>query len=243
VEQSTSAATRAGRPCCGRPGRAGSILELLDDVLEIDRASAGVFGWVEELTGMRIGALQALLAISQGADHPRAVALRTGQVDAATTATVETLVQRGLVHRHHHPCAPPNTSDPTLLHLTETGTVAVQQAQGIQIRLIEALALALGREHTSELSAGIKALANVMDADGSETTPTPGADNVIFVVGAQVPPPDAARERIFQHSLKLEDARALAAYGQNSSVGKILEIHQEQPGRIHIVLIHQTVGS
>ena len=71
-----------------------------------------------------------------------------------------------------------------------------------------------------------------------------GATNVIFAVGAQklVPTPDAARERIFQHSLKLEDARALVAYGQNSSVGKILEIDQEQPGRIHIVLIRQSVG-
>ena len=71
-----------------------------------------------------------------------------------------------------------------------------------------------------------------------------GAANVIFVVGAQklVPTPEAARERIFQYSLKLEDARALAAYGQNSSVGKILEIHQELPGRIHIILIRQSVG-
>jgi hypothetical protein len=31
-------------------------------------------------------------------------------------------------------------------------------------------------------------------------------------------------ERIYQHSLKLEDARAQAAYGQHSSVGKVLEI-------------------
>jgi hypothetical protein len=71
-----------------------------------------------------------------------------------------------------------------------------------------------------------------------------GAANVIFVIGAQklVATPDDARERIFQHSLKLEDARALAAYGQNSSVGKILEIHQELPGRIHIVLIRKSVG-
>jgi hypothetical protein len=71
-----------------------------------------------------------------------------------------------------------------------------------------------------------------------------GAANVIFVVGAQklVATPDDARERIFQHSLRLEDARALAAYGQNSSVGKILEIHQELPGRIHIVLIRKSVG-
>jgi LUD domain len=71
-----------------------------------------------------------------------------------------------------------------------------------------------------------------------------GAANVIFVVGAQklVPTLEAARERIVEHSLKLEDARALAAYGQNSSVGKILEIHQERPGRIHIVLIRQVIG-
>jgi acyl-CoA hydrolase len=71
-----------------------------------------------------------------------------------------------------------------------------------------------------------------------------GAANVIFVVGAQklVPDSEAARERIYEHSLKLEDARAFAAYGQNSFVGKILEIHQDPPGRIHVVLIRQPVG-
>jgi acyl-CoA hydrolase len=71
-----------------------------------------------------------------------------------------------------------------------------------------------------------------------------GAANVIFVVGAQklVLTLEAAHERIYQHSLVLEDARAIAAYGQHSSVGKILEIHQELPGRIHIVLIRQVVG-
>ena len=71
-----------------------------------------------------------------------------------------------------------------------------------------------------------------------------GAANVILVVGAQklVPTLEAAHERIYQHSLVLEDARAIAAYGQHSSVGKVLEIHQELPGRIHIVLIRQVVG-
>src|SRR5258705_10532111 len=71
-----------------------------------------------------------------------------------------------------------------------------------------------------------------------------GGANVIFVVGAQklVPTLDAARERIYQHSLKLEDARAIAAYGQNSYVGKILEIVQELPGRIHLVIIRQAIG-
>ena len=71
-----------------------------------------------------------------------------------------------------------------------------------------------------------------------------GAANVIFVVGVQklVPTLEAARQRIYQHSLPLEDARAQAAYRQHSQVGKILEIHQELPGRIHIVLIHHQVG-
>jgi acyl-CoA hydrolase len=71
-----------------------------------------------------------------------------------------------------------------------------------------------------------------------------GAASVIFVVGVQklVPTLEAAHQRIYQHSLSLEDARAQAAYGQHSQVGKILEIHQELPGRIHIVLIRQQVG-
>ena len=85
----------------------------------------------------------------------------------------------------------------------------------------------------------------IASASGSQlATYAWGAANVIFVIGAQklVPTLEAARERIFKHSLKLEDARALAVYGQNSSVGKILEIHQELPGRIHIVLIRKSVG-
>lgn len=71
-----------------------------------------------------------------------------------------------------------------------------------------------------------------------------GAGNVIFVVGAQKLVPDlaAAHERIHQYCLKLEDARALEAYGKGSRVGKILEIHEEDPGRIHVVLIRAVVG-
>jgi len=71
-----------------------------------------------------------------------------------------------------------------------------------------------------------------------------GASNVIFVAGAQklVPTLEALRDRIYTHSLVLEDARAVAAYGQHSVVGKILEIHSELPGRIHIVLVRQVVG-
>jgi hypothetical protein len=71
-----------------------------------------------------------------------------------------------------------------------------------------------------------------------------GADNVIFVVGAQKLVPDlaVAHKRIYEHSFKLEDARALEAYGKNSRVGKILEIHQEDAGRIHLILIRRKIG-
>jgi LUD domain len=71
-----------------------------------------------------------------------------------------------------------------------------------------------------------------------------GAASVIFVAGAQklVPTLEAARDRIYSHSLVLEDGRAVAAYGQHSYVGKILEIHAELPGRIHIVLVRQPTG-
>jgi hypothetical protein len=71
-----------------------------------------------------------------------------------------------------------------------------------------------------------------------------GAANVIFVVGAHklVSTLEEARERVYFHSLVLEDGRAVAAYGQHSFVGKILEIRQELPGRIHVVLVRQAVG-
>jgi acyl-CoA hydrolase len=85
----------------------------------------------------------------------------------------------------------------------------------------------------------------IASASGSQlATYAWGAANVIFVVGAQklVPTLEAAHQRIYQHSLPLEDARATAAYGQHSQVGKLLEIHQELPGRIHIVLIRKQVG-
>jgi len=79
----------------------------------------------------------------------------------------------------------------------------------------------------------------IASASGSQL-----ASYVIFVAGAHklVPTLAAAHERIYTHSLPLEDARAQAAYGQHSQVGKILEIHQELPGRIHVVLIRQQAG-
>ena len=100
---------------------------------------------------------------------------------------------------------------------------------------------ALGSVHAVTRRGGLV----IASASGSQLASYAwGAANVIFVVGAQklVPDAEAARERIYQHSLPLEDARAYAVYGQNSRVSKILEIEQEDPGRIHLVLIREVVG-
>jgi acyl-CoA hydrolase len=71
-----------------------------------------------------------------------------------------------------------------------------------------------------------------------------GAASVVLVVSTSKLVADlaTARERVYQHSLPLEDARAQAAYGQHSYVGKILEISQELPGRIHLVLVREPAG-
>jgi acyl-CoA hydrolase len=117
--------------------------------------------------------------------------------------------------------------------------------RGTQLKEIKAVAaqvdFALGSVHAITRD-GILVVAS---ATGSQlATFAWGAPKVIFVVGAQklVPDLEAARERVFAYSLPLEDARAVAAYGRHSRVGKILEIHRDDPGRIHVVLIRRVVG-
>ena len=49
-------------------------------------------------------------------------------------------------------------------------------------------------------------------------------------------------ERIREYCLRLENERALEVYGTGSRIGKILEIHEEDPGRIHVVLVRASIG-
>lgn len=116
---------------------------------------------------------------------------------------------------------------------------------GTQLQEMKAIAgqpdFALGSVHAITRDGAIV----IASASGSQLASYAwGAANVIFVVGAQklVPTLEEAHERIYRHSLPLEDARAYAVYGRNSRVGKILEIHEEYPGRIHVVLILRSVG-
>ncbi|HEU5372411.1 MAG TPA: hypothetical protein VFU51_08500 [Gaiellaceae bacterium] len=51
-----------------------------------------------------------------------------------------------------------------------------------------------------------------------------------------------SHERIREYCLRLENERALEVYGTGSHIGKILEIHEEDPGRIHVVLVRASIG-
>jgi L-lactate utilization protein LutC len=71
-----------------------------------------------------------------------------------------------------------------------------------------------------------------------------GADRVVWVVGAQkvVPDLDTAFDRIERHSLPLESERLQEVYGMPSAIGKELVVHQEQPGRITVLLLEDAIG-
>lgn len=71
------------------------------------------------------------------------------------------------------------------------------------------------------------------------------AAHVIWVAGAQkiVPTIEEAFKRIREYTLPLEDARALQAYGMNSSINKMLIIHREvMPGRTTLILVKENLG-
>jgi len=72
-----------------------------------------------------------------------------------------------------------------------------------------------------------------------------GAGNVIWVVGAQkiVKDLEDAKQRLEQHVLPLEDARAQVAYGTGTYISKTLTVHRETvPGRITMIIVKEPLG-
>ena len=71
-----------------------------------------------------------------------------------------------------------------------------------------------------------------------------GADQVIFVVGTHkiVADIEAGLHRIDNHSVPLEDKRALAAYGINTVFAKLLLFNKEAPGRVTVILVEEALG-
>lgn len=73
-----------------------------------------------------------------------------------------------------------------------------------------------------------------------------GAGTVIWVVGAQkiVKDLNQAHDRLNSYVLPLESKRAHEAYGvPGSNISKMFELHKEiQPGRIHMVIVKESLG-
>jgi DNA-binding MarR family transcriptional regulator len=141
------------------------LLGLLDDLTELGEVVDGLARRLEGVSGLRAGELQALVAVSEGAGHPRAVARHTRQVDEAGLATVEALVRRGLLGRHWHPASPAVGSEASLVHLTDAGRAVLAQAQGLQIRLAAAVVQQLGDVEAEKLRSTVVALGTVLAVD------------------------------------------------------------------------------
>jgi len=71
-----------------------------------------------------------------------------------------------------------------------------------------------------------------------------GATKVIWVVGSQkiVSDMNHAFERLETHTFKLEDARALVAYGKNSSINDVFIMRKDPSNRVNIVIIREAIG-
>jgi hypothetical protein len=85
----------------------------------------------------------------------------------------------------------------------------------------------------------------IASASGSQLGQYPyAAGHVILVAGThKIVEDDAAAERrLNEHAFPLENERALAAYGMNSALLKILTLRGERPGRVTVVLIREHLG-
>ena len=72
-----------------------------------------------------------------------------------------------------------------------------------------------------------------------------GASHVVWVVGAQkiVKNLEEGMKRVYNYVLPLESERAKKAYGQGSSVNKLLVFNKEgTPGRITMIIVKEKLG-
>lgn len=142
-----------------------AILELDIDSGQREQARRLIVGGVEELTGLRLGELQTLTAVAEGADHHRTVARLTGQADAAAAATVAGLVRKGMLAQHHHPNERNAQATPTLVHLTPKGEAVLGQSEAIRIRLLDTVAQTVSAPELEQMRAAADALRLATRAD------------------------------------------------------------------------------
>jgi hypothetical protein len=70
------------------------------------------------------------------------------------------------------------------------------------------------------------------------------AQTVVWVVGTQkiVATLEDGVRRVREHSLPLEDKRMKGLGYSGSSIGKLLIVERERPGRIHLVFVNESLG-
>lgn len=85
----------------------------------------------------------------------------------------------------------------------------------------------------------------VASGTGSQLPAYAGGARAVWVVGAQkvVADLDTALRRVHEHSLPLENARALEVYGSPSAVNSLLVLNAEvRPGRVTVLLVREAIG-
>ena len=157
-EQDTAGRVRELLRTTAPGANVATILELDADSSRLEQTRRVIVNGVEELTGLRLGELQTLTAVSEGADHHRTIARLTGQTDAAAAATVEGLVRKGLLAQHHHPAESRPDAEPTLVHLTPQGEAVLGQSEAIRIRLLDAMTQSLDEAELEQVRAAADAL-------------------------------------------------------------------------------------
>jgi DNA-binding MarR family transcriptional regulator len=143
------------------------VLGVLDDLARVTTGATSLFQGIEQVTGIRVGEIQVLLAVAHGADRVPHIAARIGQPEEAVLVTVAGLIDRGLLRWRRPPTTPGD--DPVGLQLTDAGTVLLEQSQAVQIRLLDTLVAELGQDGVASLRANLRALARVFAAIGTRT--------------------------------------------------------------------------
>lgn len=150
-----AAGQRPGQVDADPSARLEEVLRLLDELTEVAGLSEGLFRAIEHVTGLRVGEVQVLRAATCGAEVYD-VARRVGQPDGAVNATVDGLVERGLIRRDQQ-------AGPTaVLRLTEAGNAALEQTQGVQIRLLDTLVAEVGADGARAFRNTLHGIAGVL---------------------------------------------------------------------------------
>lgn len=124
------------------PGRLVTVLALLDQIDRVIVGVAPVLRTVEEMTGLRLAQVGALMAFEAN----RLAEAQPGMDD---------LVRSGLARR--------TGPDGMSWELTDQGRTALEQVQGLRIRIVDTVASGLGTDQLGAAVASVGQIADVIE--------------------------------------------------------------------------------